>query len=778
MLALVVIMAAPPLPDLATDVSGYSRGVEAAPFDPAAATWAQGFELHLRHRFAESDGKAGAYLLAPLGGLALYSGYDWLGLPDGDSGRLSVGAALRLSERAAFGVALRDLHTPAGDATWWDLGLSYVPSSWLSLSLGVDATNAPRLAGARQDPVLRAGIGLRPLAGAPWLTLAGDARFIGDRFARVDSRVLVDVGWRGVHLIAAYGPDDHTLWLGAGVALSSLDIKSTVAPGGVASAAQHADEAGTSLTLRASPSESIAAPSDRRVVLSLSGDLRDEPTGVFDRRPTISTLPLTLASLAQDPSVGTLVLEIGGVEVGLATVGELRRAIAAARNHGKRVIAEITNADDKAYLIAAAAQHIRMDPAATLHLDGFAITSHYLAGALDKLGIHFDTVEIGRYKSGADALTKSEPRPEDVEIMRAILSQAYEGLVQAVASGRGKSVDEVRALITRGVFTAAQAKEAGLVDELWSPLATRHPFGERPSAPPPSARWGSPAEIAVVPITGTLVVSDNDNPLPGDSAEAPAVVSELQRVCGNEQVVAVVVRVDSGGGDVYASELMWRAIKRCAEAKPVVVSMGEVAASGGYYLATAAPVILAENDTLTGSIGIFSLHPNLSELYRKTGVSPHIHKQGPRADWSSLAHALRPEDRAAQLAVLQSYYDLFISRVAEGRGLPPEQVRKELAEGRVFTGKQAHAVHLVDELGGLADAVAVARRRAGIQEDEQVTVTLPRRGLALGRLLELVASDSSAAAVALEELRRRTLAWGHWGNKVLALSPVVFEVGP
>ncbi|MBI3179434.1 MAG: S49 family peptidase, partial [Deltaproteobacteria bacterium] len=683
MLALVVILAAAPLPDLATDVSGYSRGVEAAPFDPAAVAWAQGFELHLRHRFAESDGRAGAYLLVPLGGLTLYSGYDWLGLPDSDGRRLSVGAALRLSERAALGVALRDIHTPAGNATEWDLGLSYVPASWLSLSLGVDAANAPRLAGVRQDPLLRAGIGLRPLAGAPWLTLGGDARFVGDSFDRVDSRLLADAAWRGVHLIAAYGPDDRTVWFGAGVALFAAELKSTLAPGGIRSGAEHASEAASSLTLRANPTESVVGHSDRRVVLALRGDLRDEPTGIFDRGPVIATLPLDLARLAEDPSVGTLVLQLGGMDIGLATVGELRRAIQAARKNGKRVIADINNADDKTYLIAAAADHIRIDPAATLHLDGFAITAHYLAGALDKLGIRFDTVEIGRYKSGADPLTRSEPRPEDIEVMQSILGQATQGLVQAVASGRRKSVDEVRALVARGVFTAQQAHAEGLVDEILPALSSRHTFGERRGAAPPSSLWGPPRQIAVVPVTGTIVVSDGENPLPGDSAEAPAIVDQIESACADGNVAAVVVRVDSGGGDVYASELIWRAIKRCAEVKPVVASMGDVAASGGYYVATAAPVILAEADTVTGSIGIFSLHPDVSELYRKIGVRAYIHKEGPRADWDSAAHALRPEDREAQAAVLKSYYELFIGHVAEGRGLAVDHVRTALAEGRV-----------------------------------------------------------------------------------------------
>jgi protease-4 len=264
------------------------------------------------------------------------------------------------------------------------------------------------------------------------------------------------------------------------------------------------------------------------------------------------------------------------------------------------------------------------------------------------------------------------------------------------------------------------------------------------------------------------------SPLPGQSAAAEDIIPALEEVANDVGVSAVVLRVDSPGGEVMASERIWRAVRRLAERKPVVVSMGQVAASGGYYVAAPAHTIFAEPNSITGSIGVFALLPDLSGLYKLLGIGTEIEKRGEQADWNSETMALRPEDRTALKKALEHYYEVFLDRVAQGRKIKPERVR-EIAGGRVYTGRKARELGLIDEFGGLLEAIEEAARQAGLDTD-RYEVEFSQRALGKRSLIDFVSASREEPMVTkaweyLESIRMLS-------KLPLALMPQWYEVFP
>ncbi|MBI5511996.1 MAG: signal peptide peptidase SppA [Deltaproteobacteria bacterium] len=772
---------------LPTDVSGYAVGASSAAFDPAAPALAVGLELHLRARLPPNDdGRARIGFYGVYAGevAAPYVGCDWLPAPGAHHQRLTLGVAVPFASYWSIGVALRSYlaRDPAYNGVRTvDAGIAAQLTSWLSMSGGVDSLTQPKLGDARQPLLWRLGAAVRPIFGAPWLTIGFDLRTGAESLRAASSRLVAELGVEGLHAQAIYEPKDDTLWLGFSLALFGTEVQAASVPDRArwAPAKRRADTA-LAATLRSEPRESLVDVYERTVEVTLDGDLTPPVDGLLSARPQIADPALTLAALAGDKSVGTVILTIGELEVGLATIDELRRAIHELRAAGKTVVAELTHASDKEYMVAAAAQRIRMDPAATLRLDGFAVTKHYFAELLAKVGIHVESIEVGRYKSAPDALTRAGPRPEDLEVEGAVLVQAFTTLVAAVVDDRRLPKDKVLALIDRGGFTAPEALAQGLIDELSQPVdPNRLPVGrargeEVEDRRRSSTRWGGQPVVAVVPVVGTIVMRGKDNPLPGPSAAAPKIVEQLEAAMTDAEVGAIVMRIDSGGGDVFASEMIWRAARRAAEHKPLVVSMGDSAASGGYYIAAPAHLILAEANTITGSIGIFTLKFDLSHLFDVAGIRSHVYKQGAHADWDRIDLPLDDAARQRLTEVMRSYYDTFIGRVAAGRKLPEARVRA-IAEGRVYTGTQALGVGLVDGIGGLVDAVREAAARADLGGPAEWTVQIPKRSLEVGELLERLsmADASLGAAWRLVSEQARAL-----DGQPLALMPYRLEVGP
>ena len=409
-------------------------------------------------------------------------------------------------------------------------------------------------------------------------------------------------------------------------------------------------------------------------------------------------------------------------------------------------------AASKAYWLACAATEVYAAPGSVVVANGLASTSFFLQSGLARLGVAFEAVAIGRYKNAPDALTRSSPSEAQREAADAVIDSQFALLVSDIAEDRHLPPARVRELVDVGVFTSEEAKQASLVDgALWPDQVEARArdlagggtvTGSVDESHRRAAdRWGPRPYLALIRVDGAIAAGrSRREPFTGTPVAGAETVARLvQAAASDSRARAIVLRIDSPGGDGFASDLIWRAVKQARRGgKPVVVSMADVAASGGYLVAVAADAIVAEPATLTGSIGVFALKPDLSGLLDKLGVNAWSAQRGQNARIDSFVKPWTPEERSLVERQLRSFYDGFVAKVAEGRRIPEQEVDR-LAQGRVWTGEQALARGLVDRLGGLDDAVALAKEKAGLAPGEEIEVRRlePEPGFIAGLAEEL-----------------------------------------
>ncbi len=455
------------------------------------------------------------------------------------------------------------------------------------------------------------------------------------------------------------------------------------------------------------------------------------------RRTRLADLLDGLRRARNDQRVKALVAKIGGRPIGLATVQEIRRAVEEFRDAGKVTVAWAEtfgefSAGNVPYYLATAFDTIYLQPSGDLGLTGIAMERFFVRGTLEHLGIDFQVAKRHEYKSAAEQLTErnySGPAREATERLAASVTGQ---LTDAIAERRGISPAEVRGLIDRGPFLAAQAHQAGLVDELGyrdevyarvskqaGDDAILQPVGryQRSRALAERARrLPNPGQrhVALIYATGPIRRGRSGRgPLSGGMG-SDTISAALRAAAADETAHAIVLRVNSPGGSYVASDTIWREVVRARSAgKPVVVSMGDVAASGGYYISMAADAIVAQPGTVTGSIGVLSGKPVLSELLGRAGVTTDSVAEGAHSEMFKTSRPFTEDEWALVNNWLDHIYADFTGKVAAGRRMPADRVH-ELARGRVWTGADALANGLVDELGGLDRTAAIARRRAGL----------------------------------------------------------------
>jgi protease IV len=456
------------------------------------------------------------------------------------------------------------------------------------------------------------------------------------------------------------------------------------------------------------------------------------------RRTRLPDLLDGLRRAGRDQRVKALIAKIGGRPLGLATVQEIRRAVGEFRDAGKLTVAWAEtfgefSAGNVPYYLATAFDTIYLQPSGDLGLTGIAMERYFLRGTLDQLGVDFQVAKRHEYKSAAEQFTERSFSGPAREAMQRLAESVIGQLTEAIADRRGMAPAEVRKLIDRGPFLAAQAREAGLVDELGYrdevySRVRRHAgpdaiiqhlgryqrsraLGERArSLPSPKQR-----HVALIYATGQIRRGRSGRgPLSGGAMGSDTIGAALRSAAADDAARAIVLRVNSPGGSYVASDTIWREVVRARNAgKPVVVSMGDVAASGGYYIAMAADAIVAQPGTVTGSIGVLSGKPVLSELLGRHGVTTDSVAEGAHSEMFKTTRPFTEEEWALVNSWLDHIYADFTGKVAAGRRMPADRVH-DLARGRVWTGADAVANGLVDELGGLDRAAAIARRRAGL----------------------------------------------------------------
>ncbi|MFI6387776.1 signal peptide peptidase SppA [Nonomuraea sp. NPDC050547] len=493
------------------------------------------------------------------------------------------------------------------------------------------------------------------------------------------------------------------------------------------------------------------------------------------RKPRLADVLGGLKRARHDSRVKALIVKIGGQPLGLAMVQELRQAVIHFRASGKLTVAfsetfgEFGNGTVPYYL-ASAFERVYLQPSGDVGLTGVALEARFIKNALGKLGIAYEGAQRHEYKTAANMFTQDHMTEPHRESMTRIAESVTEQVVAGIADGRRLDPEKVRELVDRGPFIGNEAVEAGLVDR----LAYRDEVYDevKKAAGADSmllfvSRYAKAPAVRKLPHPGadTVALVHGSGPIRmGRSGRSPlgggggamgsdTIAAALRAARRDEHVKAVVFRVDSPGGSYVASDTVWREVVLTRKTKPVIVSMGDVAASGGYFVAMAADVIVAQPGTLTGSIGVFGGKPVLSELLEKVGVSSELISQGANAGMFSTSRAFSPEQWDRVNAWLDRIYDDFVGKVATGRKLTRERAH-ELARGRVWTGADALEGGLVDELGGLEDALVLARKRAGLADDAPVR-TYPRLN-PLERLRGPDSSEDRAAALT----RMRLEAWG------------------
>src|SRR5580698_5135180 len=494
------------------------------------------------------------------------------------------------------------------------------------------------------------------------------------------------------------------------------------------------------------------------------------------RRTRLPDLLDGLKRAASDDRVHALVVKVGGSRIGLAKVQELRDAVLEFRQSGKLAVAWSESFGDFVrgnvpYYLATGFDRVYLQPSGTLGLTGVAVEQVFLHGALERLGIDFQSAKRHEYKSAADQLTETGFSPPAREAAARLAESLTEQLAAAIAAGRGLTVEHSRALLARGPFLAQQALSERLVDGLLyrdqvyeqvrkeagadttllylQRYRRTHSLGDLPRRLGSGVRELTPGQperfVAMIYAHGAIRSGRSGRGGPGGGGMgSDTVAAALRAAAADDGARAVVLRVNSPGGSYTASDVIWREVVRVrAAGKPVVVSMGDVAASGGYFISAPADVIVTQPATITGSIGVILGKPVLHELFERVGVSTDSVVVDANATMFSSSRPFTDADWSRIDAWLDAVYADFTEKVASGRRMDVGRVH-ELARGRVWTGADAVANGLADQTGGMREAIAIARLRAGLPDDAPAR-SYPRFG-PFDQLRPAESSESRPAA--------------------------------
>jgi protease-4 len=492
--------------------------------------------------------------------------------------------------------------------------------------------------------------------------------------------------------------------------------------------------------------------------IELTETIRDHPSQDPLRTldPYSMTVPASLSLLdvleaidraADDSRIEGIFLDFSDAGLGMATVEEIRQALVQFRESGKFIVGYADYYGQGGYYLASAADRLYLNPEGELDWRGLASQSLFFKGLLDKLGVEAEIYRVGAFKSAVEPFMTDRMSPENRQQMETLLGTIWNGMVGDIAASRGVDPESLQRYASELSVTDPQkAVELGLVDaaiyrdqvmeelsgRLRSGVGSEETEGEGEwdgeDPPfislaeyllvPPQRHAGKPSanQVSVIYAEGDIVEGGETDGVVGGQGLA-ALLADARR---NEQVKAVVLRVNSPGGSALASELIWREMTLLQRQKPIIVSMGDYAASGGYWISAPADMILADRATLTGSIGVFGVAPNLNgALKDKLGITVDVARTNPSADFMTALRGRTPAEQAYIQHSVERIYDTFIDHVSHGRNLDSDRVR-EIAGGRVWAGGDADTLGLVDGIGGLRYAIEVAADRAGVPADYRV----------------------------------------------------------
>lgn len=666
-------------------------------------------------------------------------GISNVSIPNGRSDwALDYATSVRLPKRINVGarISWNLKQGTAPNFVAYDFGLAWRPLPWLGFGAVAHNISTPDLSAPANTGI---GLALRPFGSFATLGIdfrrefdVGNPHDVGALTLRLRPihglylRGEAETDFNGVTSVGGGFETYFGHWGGAANVRQNLSDGSTGLVGFIGT-----DE----------PGEALVRAGDKVPVLVL--DHRppyESPGGLLAQHDTTWLEILELLRRAEDDrAVRGVAIVLQGGGLSWAQAEEIRARITTLESEGKHVVAYLYGSGGRTdYLVACAASKIILHPSGDLWLTGVASEMQFLRGALDLVGVEPQFVRRREYKSAVEQYTATEPSPPSIEQTDALLDDLSDALVAGIATGRKKDPADVKALIDGGPYSAQEALEKGLVDELAYPDEMKDKIAEHlgrssvnlvglSDMPQPHSGWKSASQIAIVYIDGAIVSGESSNGRGGlfgggKTSGSETVDAALERARNDDQVKAVVLRVDSPGGSSFASDDIHRAVERVEDkGKPVVVSMGGVAASGGYYVACGADAIWAEPTTITGSIGVYSGKFAMGGLFDRFGITTTAIERGRNSNIDSEQTPWDPMQLQRMDDLVGSTYEDFKSKVAAGRGITTDTV-EEVARGHVWSGKRAVGEHLVDGLGGFHEAIEDARARAGIAAGREVSL--------------------------------------------------------
>ena len=533
------------------------------------------------------------------------------------------------------------------------------------------------------------------------------------------------------------------------------------------------------------------------LIFDLEGGIPEKPPTeiplpIFEGQTPITVAQVweTFRKAAADSRVKGIIFEPHELSIGWAKLQEIRQEIVEFKKSGKPIITFLRGPGTREYYLASATDRIFMMPEDMLDIKGLRVEAFYLKNTLDKLGVKMDVIHAGKYKDAGDIFTQTSMSPETAEVLNDVLDQFYGNLIDTIAQGRKKAPEEIRAIVDRGPFMGKQAQSNGLVDTLGyedqaaqemqrrlkQSKLTRLSSKAYLRVSASSVGAAGTRRIALVVGQGEITRGSADETVNEQGIVSGAFIKLLRQVENDSTIKGAIIRVDSPGGDGVASDEILQKVKDLGTKKPVVISMGDVAASGGYFISMTGDPVLAYPNTLTGSIGVIFVKPNLHGLYDKIGVTKQLLTRGHYAALDSDYKPLTDDELQKLRQEIDGFYRVFVSRVAQGRKRPYEDI-EPLAQGRVWLGAEAKKNGLVDQLGGLDRAIELVKERAKIPASEKIVLVPypPKRSL-----LDLLMSRSDdTPGIEMKAMRRLfgdlpVRAWARGG--FLKLMPYTISV--
>ncbi len=615
---------------------------------------------------------------------------------------------------------------PQSGEKFFTAGLTWRPDP----HLGLGAT--ARTETGDIDPCCIAGAAVRPL-GSHMITLTGDYRFKSENFpdrwsAGIEIRPLSGIAVRG-----SFG-ENETMSFGVQMDMGRIGITA----GADLNDGEYTGTTGEIL-LYDSPRSSAVQPLPEFLTYSTGyGDELPSRSFLGPRKPSFTERIAALAAGVNDPSVEGVLLDMSDYSYNTAQSEELRDVLVDYRSAGKPVYAYMEYAGNSSYYTASACRAICIHRAGHISVHGFTGYTFFLRGFLDKLGIYPELMHIGDYKNFSDMFTEYSISDAQREAATALLENMKNELVRGISEGRGLEPAQMDILFREGPFAGEQMATMGLVDtllyndqfedfvkkDLGRSFSTidSYKYAAIPSEP---SLWGSNPRIAVVIADGNIINGRSGSSITGRNMGSDTVTEMLEQAASSEGVKAIVLRINSGGGDAMASDDMYHAVENIRKKMPVVVSMGSVAASGGYYMAAGADAIFAGRTTVTGSIGIISGKIVYGNLLEKLGINIEKVEIEPSGNPGNPFEPFTEDQRDREFAAMRQGYELFVNTVAEGRNMTFEEV-DAIGQGRVWAGTDALELGLVDNNGGVLDAIAHASHLAGLDEPLPELVVFPQ----------------------------------------------------